>query len=136
MPDPTGYGRILRDGELDCVTAIVEQKDATDAQRAITEINSGVYAFDGKLLREALGRIGTDNVQGEEYLTDVLAILRTAGHRVGAVVAEDYRDILGINDRVQLAEARRAAERPPGGARDARGRHGRRSGDHLDRRAR
>ncbi|MDH6112469.1 bifunctional UDP-N-acetylglucosamine pyrophosphorylase/glucosamine-1-phosphate N-acetyltransferase [Kitasatospora sp. MAP12-15] len=107
VPDPTGYGRILRDAELDCVTAIVEHKDATEAQRAITEINSGVYAFEGKLLAEALGRIGTDNAQGEEYLTDTLEILRTSGHRVGAVVAEDYRDILGINDRVQLAEARR-----------------------------
>ncbi|MDH6136369.1 bifunctional UDP-N-acetylglucosamine pyrophosphorylase/glucosamine-1-phosphate N-acetyltransferase [Kitasatospora sp. MAA4] len=107
VPDPTGYGRILRDAAGGAVTAIVEHKDATDAQRAITEINSGVYAFEGKLLAEALGRLGTDNAQGEEYLTDTLEILRTSGHRVGAVVAADYRDILGINDRVQLAEARR-----------------------------
>ncbi|WP_441250588.1 bifunctional UDP-N-acetylglucosamine diphosphorylase/glucosamine-1-phosphate N-acetyltransferase GlmU [Kitasatospora sp. McL0602] len=106
VPDAFGYGRILRD-EADSVAAIVEEKDATEAQRAIAEINSGVFAFDAKLLAEALGRVGTDNVQGEEYLTDTLAILRTAGHRVGAVVAGDFRDIVGINDRVQLAEARR-----------------------------
>ncbi|MFE9425200.1 bifunctional UDP-N-acetylglucosamine diphosphorylase/glucosamine-1-phosphate N-acetyltransferase GlmU [Kitasatospora sp. NPDC006697] len=106
VPDPTGYGRILRaaDGS---VTGIVEQRDASAEQRAIREINSGVYAFEGKLLGDALARIGTDNAQGEEYLTDTLEILRAAGHRVGAVVAADHREILGINDRVQLAEARR-----------------------------
>ncbi|MFI6849748.1 bifunctional UDP-N-acetylglucosamine diphosphorylase/glucosamine-1-phosphate N-acetyltransferase GlmU [Kitasatospora sp. NBC_00085] len=107
VPDPFGYGRILRDGADGAVAAIVEEKDASDAQRAIAEINSGVFAFDAKLLAEALSRVTTDNVQGEEYLTDTLEILRTAGHRVGAVVAADYRDILGINDRVQLAQARR-----------------------------
>ncbi|MEV0530235.1 bifunctional UDP-N-acetylglucosamine diphosphorylase/glucosamine-1-phosphate N-acetyltransferase GlmU [Kitasatospora sp. NPDC050463] len=107
VPDPFGYGRILRDEADGAVAAIVEEKDASDAQRAIDEINSGVFAFDAKLLAEALSRVTTDNVQGEEYLTDTLEILRTAGHRVGAVVAADYRDILGINDRVQLAQARR-----------------------------
>ncbi|GAA0681285.1 bifunctional UDP-N-acetylglucosamine diphosphorylase/glucosamine-1-phosphate N-acetyltransferase GlmU [Kitasatospora atroaurantiaca] len=107
VPDAFGYGRILRDEFDGAVAAIVEEKDATDAQRAIAEINSGVFAFDAELLAEALGRLDTDNVQGEEYLTDTLEILRTAGHRVGAVVAGDFRDILGINDRVQLAEARR-----------------------------
>ncbi|WP_395294634.1 bifunctional UDP-N-acetylglucosamine diphosphorylase/glucosamine-1-phosphate N-acetyltransferase GlmU [Kitasatospora hibisci] len=107
VPDPFGYGRILRDGADGAVSAIVEEKDASDAQREIAEINSGVFAFDAKLLAEALARVTTDNVQGEEYLTDTLEILRTAGHRVGAVVAADYRDILGINDRVQLAQARR-----------------------------
>ncbi|MGW9036651.1 bifunctional UDP-N-acetylglucosamine diphosphorylase/glucosamine-1-phosphate N-acetyltransferase GlmU, partial [Streptomyces sp. NPDC055721] len=75
-------------------------------QLAIREINSGVFAFDGKLLAEALGKVRTDNSQGEEYLTDVLSILREAGHRVGASVAGDHREILGINNRVQLAEAR------------------------------
>ncbi|WP_431680080.1 bifunctional UDP-N-acetylglucosamine diphosphorylase/glucosamine-1-phosphate N-acetyltransferase GlmU [Kitasatospora sp. KL5] len=106
VPDADGYGRILRD-DHGAVAAIVEHKDATAEQRAVSEINSGVFAFDAKLLAEALGRLTTDNVQGEEYLTDTLEILRTAGHRVGAVVADDFRDILGINDRVQLAEARR-----------------------------
>ncbi|RSS43365.1 bifunctional UDP-N-acetylglucosamine diphosphorylase/glucosamine-1-phosphate N-acetyltransferase GlmU [Streptomyces sp. WAC08241] len=106
VPDSTGYGRIVRDAASGAVTEIVEHKDASDEQRAIREINSGVFAFDGKLLAEALGQVRTDNSQGEEYLTDVLSILREAGHRVGASVAADHREILGINNRVQLAEAR------------------------------
>ncbi|MFG2211821.1 bifunctional UDP-N-acetylglucosamine diphosphorylase/glucosamine-1-phosphate N-acetyltransferase GlmU [Streptomyces sp. NPDC048638] len=107
VPDSTGYGRIVRDDASGSVTAIVEHKDATDAQRTIREINSGVFAFDAKLLVEALGKVRTDNSQGEEYLTDVLGIVRKAGHRVGAAVAGDHREILGINNRVQLAQARR-----------------------------
>jgi bifunctional UDP-N-acetylglucosamine pyrophosphorylase/glucosamine-1-phosphate N-acetyltransferase len=107
VPDATGYGRIVRDGAGGTVTAIVEHKDASDSQRAIREINSGVFAFDGRLLADALGKVRTDNSQGEEYLTDVLGILREAGHRVGAAVAADHREIAGINNRVQLAEARR-----------------------------
>ncbi|MFG3260312.1 bifunctional UDP-N-acetylglucosamine diphosphorylase/glucosamine-1-phosphate N-acetyltransferase GlmU [Streptomyces sp. NPDC048172] len=107
VPDSTGYGRIVRDPADGTVTAIVEHKDATEAQRAVREINSGVFAFDGRLLVEALGKVRTDNSQGEEYLTDVLGILREAGHRVGAAVAGDHREIVGINNRVQLAEARR-----------------------------
>ncbi|WP_405582455.1 bifunctional UDP-N-acetylglucosamine diphosphorylase/glucosamine-1-phosphate N-acetyltransferase GlmU [Streptomyces sp. NBC_01190] len=106
VPDPTGYGRIIRGAGGD-VTAIVEQKDATETQRSIAEINSGVYAYDARLLAESLGKITTDNSQGEEYLTDTLAILREAGHRVGAFVAADHREIAGVNNRVQLAEARR-----------------------------
>ncbi|MFJ6797817.1 bifunctional UDP-N-acetylglucosamine diphosphorylase/glucosamine-1-phosphate N-acetyltransferase GlmU [Streptomyces sp. NPDC091268] len=105
VPDSTGYGRIVRDAG-GAVTAIVEHKDATESQRAIREINSGVFAFDGALLTEALGKVRTNNSQGEEYLTDVLGILREAGHRVGAAVGADHRQILGINNRVQLAEAR------------------------------
>ncbi|WP_189708017.1 bifunctional UDP-N-acetylglucosamine diphosphorylase/glucosamine-1-phosphate N-acetyltransferase GlmU [Streptomyces anandii] len=107
VPDATGYGRIVRDASSGAVTAIVEHKDATEEQRAVREINSGVFAFDGRLLADALGRVRTDNSQGEEYLTDVLGILREAGHRVGACVAGDHREIAGINNRVQLAEARR-----------------------------
>ncbi|MFF4697845.1 bifunctional UDP-N-acetylglucosamine diphosphorylase/glucosamine-1-phosphate N-acetyltransferase GlmU [Streptomyces chattanoogensis] len=107
VPDSTGYGRIVRDEVTGAVTAIVEHKDASDEQRAIREINSGVFAFDAKLLVDALGKVRTDNSQGEEYLTDVLGIVREAGHRVGAAVAGDHREILGINNRVQLAEARR-----------------------------
>ncbi|MGF1432134.1 bifunctional UDP-N-acetylglucosamine diphosphorylase/glucosamine-1-phosphate N-acetyltransferase GlmU [Kitasatospora sp. LaBMicrA B282] len=106
VPDPTGYGRILREAD-GAVAGIVEHKDATAEQHAIAEINSGVYAFDGKLLAGALAELRTDNAQGEEYLTDTLRILGDAGHRVGALVADDHREILGINDRVQLAEARR-----------------------------
>ncbi|GGV80829.1 bifunctional protein GlmU [Streptomyces griseoloalbus] len=107
VPDATGYGRIVRDGASGAVTAIVEHKDASAEQRAIREINSGVFAFDGALLADALKKVRTDNSQGEEYLTDVLGILREAGHRVGASVAGDHREIAGINNRVQLAEARR-----------------------------
>ncbi|MFC5953348.1 bifunctional UDP-N-acetylglucosamine diphosphorylase/glucosamine-1-phosphate N-acetyltransferase GlmU [Streptomyces pratens] len=107
VPDATGYGRIVRDAASGAVTAIVEHKDATEEQRAIREINSGVFAFDGALLAGALKRVRTDNSQGEEYLTDVLGILREAGHRVGASVAVDHREIAGINNRVQLSQARR-----------------------------
>lgn len=104
VPDPFGYGRIIReDGEF---VGIVEEKDATDDQRAITEMNSGVYAFDGALLADAVKRVTTDNAKGEEYLTDVVSILRADGHRVGVSVAAEWREILGVNDRVQLAEAR------------------------------
>ncbi|MDI3421981.1 bifunctional UDP-N-acetylglucosamine diphosphorylase/glucosamine-1-phosphate N-acetyltransferase GlmU [Streptomyces luteolus] len=106
VPDATGYGRIVRDA-AGAVTAIVEHKDADAGMRAIREINSGVFAFDGALLADALGKVRTDNSQGEEYLTDVLGILRAAGRRVGASVAGDHREIAGINNRVQLAEARR-----------------------------
>ncbi|MCN9241919.1 bifunctional UDP-N-acetylglucosamine diphosphorylase/glucosamine-1-phosphate N-acetyltransferase GlmU [Streptomyces sp. RY43-2] len=107
VPDATGYGRIVRDEATGAVTAIVEHKDADEGRRAIREINSGVFAFDGALLADALKKVRTDNSQGEEYLTDVLGILRGAGHRVGASVAGDHREIAGINNRVQLAEARR-----------------------------
>ncbi|MCX2926555.1 bifunctional UDP-N-acetylglucosamine diphosphorylase/glucosamine-1-phosphate N-acetyltransferase GlmU [Streptomyces sp. NEAU-W12] len=107
VPDATGYGRIVRDAASGAVTAIVEHKDASEEQRAIREINSGVFAFDGALLADALKRVRTDNSQGEEYLTDVLGILREAGHRVGASVAGDHREIAGINNRVQLSQARR-----------------------------
>ncbi|MHB9861180.1 bifunctional UDP-N-acetylglucosamine diphosphorylase/glucosamine-1-phosphate N-acetyltransferase GlmU [Streptomyces sp. YIM S03343] len=107
VPDATGYGRIVRDDATGAVTAIVEHKDATEEQRAVREINSGVFAFDGRLLADALKKVRTDNSQGEEYLTDVLGILGGAGYRVGASVAGDHHEIAGINNRVQLAEARR-----------------------------
>ncbi|WP_084957092.1 bifunctional UDP-N-acetylglucosamine diphosphorylase/glucosamine-1-phosphate N-acetyltransferase GlmU [Thermoactinospora rubra] len=106
VPDPTGYGRIVRDPG-GAVVKIVEEKDATPAERAIREMNSGIYAFDGLLLADAVKRVSTDNAQGEEYLTDVLAILREEGHRVGAFVAPDHVEVEGVNDRVQLAFARR-----------------------------
>jgi bifunctional UDP-N-acetylglucosamine pyrophosphorylase/glucosamine-1-phosphate N-acetyltransferase len=102
LQDPTGYGRILRDADGG-VAGIVEQKDASEEQRAITEINSGIYAFDAAVLRTALGKVGTDNAQGEKYLTDVLAIAREAGGRVSAHVIDDLWQTEGVNDRVQLA---------------------------------
>jgi bifunctional UDP-N-acetylglucosamine pyrophosphorylase/glucosamine-1-phosphate N-acetyltransferase len=107
--DPTGYGRVIRDGES--VVGIVEQKDATPEQVAITEVNSGVFAFDAKVLRDALGRLNRNNKQGEEYLTDVLGIAAADGLSVGAHVVEDWHETLGINDRVQLADMRRLFNR-------------------------
>ena len=101
--DPTGYGRIIRNGEE--VTAIVEQKDATDDQLAIKEVNSGIFAFDADVLRHSLTKLNTDNAQGELYITDVLEIAREDGHVVTAHVAHDARELAGVNNRVQLAEA-------------------------------
>ena len=102
LPDPTGYGRILR-SEDGSVAGIVEQKDGTDAQLDITEINSGLYAFDAAVLRKALAKVGTDNTQGEKYLTDVLGIARADGLRVSAHLIPDLWQTEGVNDRVQLA---------------------------------
>ncbi|MBI1379402.1 MAG: bifunctional UDP-N-acetylglucosamine diphosphorylase/glucosamine-1-phosphate N-acetyltransferase GlmU [Frankiales bacterium] len=106
LADPTGYGRVLRDPATGLVTAIVEHKDADADQLAVREINSGVYAFDVEALQDALGRITTDNAQGEEYLTDVLGLHVADGRAVAAVVAADPDEILGVNDRAQLAAAR------------------------------
>jgi bifunctional UDP-N-acetylglucosamine pyrophosphorylase/glucosamine-1-phosphate N-acetyltransferase len=102
VEDPTGYGRVLRDTG-GAVTGIVEHKDADPEQRAVREINSGIYAFDATVLRSALGRVSTDNAQGEMYLTDVLAIARADGGVVAAHVLDDVWQSEGVNDRVQLA---------------------------------
>ena len=106
VADPTGYGRIVRERGTGDVLAIVEQKDADDAQRAITEINSSVYVFDAGALRGALGRLGRDNAQGEVYLTDVLALARADGGAVRALRTDDPLLVEGVNDRVQLAVLR------------------------------
>jgi len=105
--DPAGYGRIVRDaaGEFQ---RIVEEGDATPAELAIDEYNSGCYAFDGALLADAIKRVTTDNTQNQEYLTDVVEIVRRDGHPIGTMLAADAAEIQGINDRVQLAAARRA----------------------------
>ncbi len=102
VPDPHGYGRIVRDGS-GAVAAIVEQKDATAEQRAITEINSGIFAFDLAVLRRALAKVGINNAQGEKYLTDVVGIARAEGLPVQAHVIDDLWQTEGVNDRVQLA---------------------------------
>jgi bifunctional UDP-N-acetylglucosamine pyrophosphorylase / glucosamine-1-phosphate N-acetyltransferase len=104
LDDPSGYGRVLRD-PTGAVTAVVEHADATGEQRAITEINSGVYAFDAKVLTDALPRIASHNAQGELYLTDVLAVASSDGRPVGAVDCADRWLVTGVNDRAQLAEA-------------------------------
>src|SRR5207248_279637 len=100
-----GLGRIVT-GADGAFERIVEERDATPAQRAIREINAGAYAFDAALLRDALGKLSTDNDQGEEYLTDVLGLLVAAGHGVGVHRAEDPDEALGANDRAQLAQLR------------------------------
>jgi bifunctional UDP-N-acetylglucosamine pyrophosphorylase/glucosamine-1-phosphate N-acetyltransferase len=104
--DPTGYGRIIRDAD-GALADIVEEVDATPEQRAIDEINSGCFAFDGDLLADAVKRVVTSNAQGQEYLPDVVAIMRSDGHRAGTMLAADAVEIQGVNDRVQLAQARR-----------------------------
>ena len=106
VPEPRGYGRIQRD-EAGAFVGIVEEADATDQQRAISEINSGCYAFDGSLLADAIKRLATDNALAQEYLTDVVAILCADGHPVGTVPASNPAEIEGVNDRVHLALARR-----------------------------
>lgn len=106
LEDASGYGRIVR-GADGSVERIVEHKDASDDERAIGEINAGVYVFRAAGLRENLPRLSADNAQGELYLTDVIRFLREAGRTVAASVAPDARVALGVNDRVQLAEAAR-----------------------------
>jgi bifunctional UDP-N-acetylglucosamine pyrophosphorylase/glucosamine-1-phosphate N-acetyltransferase len=103
--DPTGYGRVVRVGDV--VTKIVEHRDATAEERAINEIAASVYAFDHTLLRDALGKLTTDNAQGEQYLPDVVSILVSEGQPVRAVIAA-HDETAGVNDRVQLAAAHRS----------------------------
>ncbi|HEY9424817.1 MAG TPA: bifunctional UDP-N-acetylglucosamine diphosphorylase/glucosamine-1-phosphate N-acetyltransferase GlmU, partial [Microterricola sp.] len=102
--DATGYGRIVR-GESGAFDGIVEQKDATQEQLAIGEGNAGIYVFSAAALREQLGKLTTDNAQGEKYLTDVIGLLRAAGSDVSAVPVAEAWLVAGVNDRAQLAEA-------------------------------
>jgi bifunctional UDP-N-acetylglucosamine pyrophosphorylase/glucosamine-1-phosphate N-acetyltransferase len=104
LSDPTGYGRIVR-GADGSVEAIVEHRDASDDVLSIDEINAGMYAFDPARLAPVLERITTANDQGEEYLTDAVGLLRGDGEAVSGLLVEDSHEILGVNDRVQLAEA-------------------------------
>ncbi|NUN98363.1 MAG: bifunctional UDP-N-acetylglucosamine diphosphorylase/glucosamine-1-phosphate N-acetyltransferase GlmU, partial [Candidatus Omnitrophica bacterium] len=106
MPEPKGYGRILR-YEDNRVQGIVEEKDANRYERAIREINTGSYCFDAQALFQALERITPENVQNEYYLTDCIRILVEQGCRVEAVITEDHTEAIGVNTRVQLAEAER-----------------------------
>lgn len=102
--DPTGYGRIIRD-HVGIVEKIVEQKDATLEEARVQEINTGTYCFDNQALFEALSQLGTDNAQGEYYLTDIVEILKNAGKSVAAYQTADFEESLGVNDRVALAQA-------------------------------
>ncbi len=107
--DPTGYGRIVRSAG-GAIEAIVEQKDATAEQAAIREVNTGTYCFDSRVLFEHLDRLDTSNAQGEFYLTDMVAILVSEGLGVVAVPTDDPEETLGVNSRVQLAEATRVLQ--------------------------
>ena len=102
--NPTGYGRILRDSTGQ-VSQIVEQKDATEEQRLVKEINTGTYCFDNKLLFETLKLVKNDNAQGEYYLPDVIEILQKQGEMVSAYVTNDFDETLGVNDRFALSQA-------------------------------
>ena len=108
MEDPTGYGRIIRDG--DAVTGIVEEKDASDSQKEISEINTGVMVCPGTKLRQWLGRLSNENAQGEYYLTDVIGMAVADGIIVHGVKAQNQVEVMGINDKKQLAEAERALQ--------------------------
>lgn len=110
LPDSTGYGRIVRDTD-GSVLKIVEQKDATEEEKKIREVNSGMFVFDAQSLLYALGKIEPNNAQGEYYLTDTLEILLAADKKIGAYTIEDSDEIRGINDRVLLSEAEAAMRR-------------------------
>ena len=105
LDDPTGYGRVVRSGGS--VTGVVEHKDADAPTLEIREVATSVYAFDAAALKKSLQQLTTDNAQGEEYLTDVVGLHREAGLPVAAHITPDSGETMGVNDRVQLSEARR-----------------------------
>jgi len=104
LPDPTGYGRIVRD-KNDRVASIVEEGDADDDERAIDEVNTSIYCFRRSVLAPALRRLSPENSQGEYYLTDTVAVLHDAGYPIVSLVVEDPMEAAGVNDRAQLAIA-------------------------------
>ena len=104
MEDPAGYGRVIREGSS---VRVVEHKDATEAERAVKEVNSGMYVFDTAALAAVIDRIGCRNSQGEYYLPDALALIEADGGRVEAVKTGEADEFRGINDQIQLAEAAR-----------------------------
>ena len=103
MPNPSGYGRVIRDGEQ--ILQIVEERDADEQQRQITEINTGTYLFDTAFVLSALKGLNKNNAQREYYLTDVVAAAVAAGEKTRALCVDDPTEVMGINDRCQLAEA-------------------------------
>jgi bifunctional UDP-N-acetylglucosamine pyrophosphorylase/glucosamine-1-phosphate N-acetyltransferase len=110
LEDPTGYGRIVRD-DAGLFDRIVEQKDASDEERKVREINSGIYCFDTRKLFRALSLVNNENAQGEYYLTDVPAVLKNAGESIAIYHHTDPHEIEGINNRLQLAEMERLLRR-------------------------
>lgn len=101
--NPKGYGRIIRNDDL-TIKDIVEEKDASEEIKNITEINAGIYCFKGKMLKYALQKIDTNNSQGEYYLTDTIKVLNNEKYKIGGWILKDETDIKAVNDRVQLAE--------------------------------
>ncbi|HYO75800.1 MAG TPA: bifunctional UDP-N-acetylglucosamine diphosphorylase/glucosamine-1-phosphate N-acetyltransferase GlmU [Thermoanaerobaculia bacterium] len=110
LEQPARYGRIVRD-ESGAVTRIVEAKDASEEQKLINEVNAGIYVFNGEHLFDNLRNLSPENAQKEYYLTDLLAVIRNAGHRVGAVVANDPVEALGVNSRGELAQVENEIQR-------------------------
>ncbi|MBP3953486.1 bifunctional UDP-N-acetylglucosamine diphosphorylase/glucosamine-1-phosphate N-acetyltransferase GlmU [Bacillus suaedae] len=108
--NPTGYGRVIRNAE-GLVERIVEQKDATEEELSVQEINTGTYCFDNAALFEALTKVGNDNAQGEYYLPDVIEILKKQGETIAAYQTADFEETLGVNDRVALAQAEKVMKR-------------------------
>lgn len=108
LPEPRGYGRIVRAADGMGIERIVEEKDASAEQKAIDEVNSGIYAFHYPALLSVLGRLTADNSQGEYYLTDTVSLLQAQGLKAAVQCAEDHRELLGINTPDQLAEAESA----------------------------
>ena len=104
VENPTGYGRIIRDNDNNLLK-IVEQKDATPEEAATKEINSGIYCFNGKSLKDALSKITSNNAQNEYYLTDTIEIMRSAGLKVGAFNGANIDELMGVNSKVELAKA-------------------------------
>lgn len=104
VSNPTGYGRIIRDENQDLLK-IVEQKDASEEEKQAKEINSGIYCFDGKSLRESLDLLDNNNAQEEYYLTDTIKIMRDKGHKVGAFNGSTIEELMGVNSRVELSKA-------------------------------
>lgn len=108
LPDPKGYGRIVRTADGAGIERIVEEKDASAAEQAIDEVNSGIYAFDHAALSGILSSLTANNSQGEYYLTDTVSLLQARGAKAAVWCAEDARELLGINTPEQLAEAEQA----------------------------
>lgn len=110
VDDPTGYGRVIRD-DAGRVERVVEEKDASAEEKAVREVNAGIFCFDNTRLFSALREVNNDNAQQEYYLPDVIEVLKTREEKIAAFVTGDPDECLGVNDRIQLAEAERIMRR-------------------------